>query len=192
VFKQVTGGDPIYAERKYGHPFQFTTFATPWFSANEAPISSDQTEAWFRRWVILPLERTFSGTDADPFLLQKLTSREELEGLLVVAVSGLRRLLTRGAFELPPSVKAAGEKYRDRLDTVRSYVAEACLIDPDLWVRKADLYSAYKEWCREGERHPLSRVTFNERIQRGWPDVYTVERRGYQCWNGLGQRSWTP
>ena len=54
-FKIITGGDEVFVERKFGHPFKFTPFALPVFSANEAPISSDQSEAWFDRWLIIPI-----------------------------------------------------------------------------------------------------------------------------------------
>jgi phage/plasmid-associated DNA primase len=56
LFKQLTGGDLIQAERKFAHPFSFTCFALPLFSANEAPLSSDQTDAWFDRWLVVPFE----------------------------------------------------------------------------------------------------------------------------------------
>src|SRR5207244_5349 len=58
-FKMMTGGDPMHAEHKYMHPFTFTSYALPIFSANEAPISSDQSDAWFDRWLVIPLERRF-------------------------------------------------------------------------------------------------------------------------------------
>ena len=92
VFKMITGGDPIMAERKNCHPFSFVSFALPLFSANEPPISSDQTQAWFDRWLILPMERRIEGTSlCDPFLEAKLTTSDELAGALVLAVDGLRR-----------------------------------------------------------------------------------------------------
>jgi len=60
LFKTLTGGqDAIAAERKFHHPFTFTPFATLLFSANEAPMSSDQTDAYFDRWIILPFDVRF-------------------------------------------------------------------------------------------------------------------------------------
>src|SRR5262249_58324017 len=93
-FKQITGGDPIMAERKFRDAFSFVAYALPLFSANEPPRTADQTDAWFDRWIILPMERRFEGPDADPTLSDGLAA--ELEGLLVLAVAGLQRPMPRG------------------------------------------------------------------------------------------------
>jgi P4 family phage/plasmid primase-like protien len=133
LFKTVTGGtDAVMAERKYEHPFSFVPFATLLFSANEAPASSDQSDAFFDRWVILPFDRRFEGVDVDPHLLAKLTTREELEGLLVQAIAGFMDLSERGRFEVPPSVQAAGEEYRMRIDSVVTFLDEAMRNRPEL------------------------------------------------------------
>ena len=112
LFKMVTGGDPIFAERKHGQPFSFVSNATPFFSANEPPLSSDQTQAYFDRWVIVPMDRRIPDEKVDPHLLLRIGSEPELQGLLVRAVDGLRRALARGRLDLPPSVRAAASSLR--------------------------------------------------------------------------------
>jgi putative DNA primase/helicase len=189
LFKMVTGGDPILAQRKYGHPFAFTPFALPIFAANEAPISSDQTEAWFDRWVIVPMERRIPDNDIDPHLSAKLTTPEELAGLLVRAVDGLRRLMIRGRFDLPASIAQAGDCYRDRLDTVRAFVSECCIRHPDSWVPRPALYQHYRRWCQDGGRLALSTATFNDHLHRNYgAEVQERTRTGNRGWLGLGLR----
>jgi len=101
LFKQLTGGDPIMAERKFAHPFTYTSYALPMFSANEVPLTSDQSEAWFQRWLVIPMERIIRGTPLDdPHIEERILRTDELEGLLVRAVHGLRSLLDRGCFEI--------------------------------------------------------------------------------------------
>src|SRR5437867_9784848 len=51
AFKTLTGEDSVTAERKYGQPFKFVNYATLIFSANEWPVSHDQTDAYFSRWI---------------------------------------------------------------------------------------------------------------------------------------------
>jgi P4 family phage/plasmid primase-like protien len=184
TFKMITGGDPVLAERKYGHPFKFAPFALPLFSANEAPISSDQSEAWFDRWIIVPFERRFTEEEADPHLLDKLTTPSELEGLLVQAVHALRRLMTRGHFAIPDSVQQAGHRYRDRLDTVRAFVAEECTLDPDAWTPRSQLYGTYRNWAQEGGRLPVSAATFNDHLRR-LDGIEEAGRKGIRGWSGI-------
>lgn len=187
IFKMATGGDPLVAERKYGAAFSFVPFATFLFAANEAPISSDQSEAWFDRWLILPFDRRFTPEQADPHLEQKLTTPDELAGALVHAITALRALIARGRFDQPPSVEAAGDAYRSRLDTVRAFLDELCVIHPDAWVPRPGLYQAYRRWCADSGRLALAATNFNDRIRsdlRGTIDERT--RNGTRGWIGVG------
>lgn len=93
-------------------------------------MSSDQTPAYFERWIVIPFGRTFTEEEADPKLLSKLTTPQELSGLLVQAVSALNHLMERGRFQTPASVTEAGQAYRDKLDTVRGFVADESTIAP--------------------------------------------------------------
>src|SRR5262249_12777288 len=109
------------------------------------------------------------------------------EGLLVRAVAGLRRLMTRGRFVLPPSVLAAGTRYRNTLDTVRAFVTEQCHFDPDTRVDRADLYQDYRKWCLEGGRPPLANFTFNQHVVQAFGTrVFLRKHIGRPCWFGLG------
>jgi putative DNA primase/helicase len=192
TFKKVTGGDPIEAERKYGHAFSFRPFATMVFSANEAPISSDQSEAWFDRWLVIPMERRISDDEAVPLpqMVARITSPDQLEGLLVAAVNGLRRLTDRGRFAIPASVTTAGGRYRDRLDTVRAFITEECIVDPDTRTPRPQLYRAYRTWIQDGGRLPVSAATFNEHLTRSLgPKIDQTASHGTRYWIGIGLRT---
>jgi len=183
IFKMITGGDPIMAERKNCHPFSFVSFALPLFSANEPPISSDQTQAWFDRWLIVPMERRFEGAACDPHLEEKLTTPAELAGTLVLAVAGLRRLMERGRFAEPASVVSAGEQYRDRLDSDRGFVADACVLSLDAWTPRTALYKAYRAWCQDSGKFPVSAENFYARLRQDYPGQ--VEERGRRSVRGV-------
>ncbi len=189
VFKMLTGGDPVFAERKHREPFTFVSGALPIFSANEPPLSSDQTDAWFDRWIVVPMEQRIPEERVDPQLAAKLTTREELEGLLVSTVEALRRLMARGRFELPARVRAAHERYRERLDTVRAFVAEECELSPVAWTPRATLYKAYRAWVQEGGRLPVSAVTFHDHLRRNHAGQLAERtREGSRGWAGIALR----
>lgn len=185
LFKMATGNDAILAERKYGAAFSFVPFATFVFAANEAPISSDQTDAWFDRWLVVPFDTRIPDEAVDPQLLTRLTAPGELAGLLAKAVPALRRLLARGRFALPASVEAAGERYRDKLDTVRGFVAESCAVHADAWVPRPALYRQYRVWATDSGRLPVSVEKFNEHLRQAYVVSETV-RRGVRGWAGIG------
>ncbi|MCA1683858.1 MAG: phage/plasmid primase, P4 family, partial [Actinobacteria bacterium] len=189
MFKMATGNDTVMAEHKYGQPFNFVPFAVPLFSANEAPISADQTDAWFDRWLIVPFERRFTGPKDDPKLTEKLTTPEELSGLLAHSVGALGRLMDRGRFEVPESVRAAGDVYRSKLDTVRAFVEEECEFDRDGTSNRTYLYKDYSDWCKDGGRWPVSNSNFFDHLRRNWPGLIEEGKsHGARVIRGLRKR----
>ena len=57
----------LMAERKFEESFEFVPFARLIFSANHPPKSQDASSAFFRRWVVVPFERTFHAGDPARF-----------------------------------------------------------------------------------------------------------------------------
>ena len=53
IFKHLTGGDPISTDVKYGRPFTFVSYAKLIFATNRIPKTPDDTDAFFRRWIII-------------------------------------------------------------------------------------------------------------------------------------------
>lgn len=168
TWKRATGGDPITADHKYGQPFQFVSYATLVFSANEVPVSHDQSDAYFTRWVIVPMHTVFveggpladGERHADPTLTDRLTTQTELEGLLVRAVAGARRIRGRDGFAIPASVRDAVSTYRQSSDTVLGWVVERVTASPGHRMTRDMVYTAYRTWCDGIGRHPVSTRSF--------------------------------
>ena len=72
VFKAITGGDPLMAEYKFKDSFEFVPYARMVFSANHPPKSQDASPAFFRRWLVVPFERTFADSAPDTIPSDKL------------------------------------------------------------------------------------------------------------------------
>lgn len=187
VFKMVTGGDVLTAQRKYGQPFAFAPFAKLVFSANEFPLSADQTAAYFIRWLPIPMTHQFRGTtEEDTRLDAKLQAGTEVEGLLVRAVSALRTLIDRGRFQIPQSVEDASQQYRQQLDTVLAFISECCQLSSVRWTRRSAIYHAYKQWCGDNGRRPLGSRSVYSRIRESFPAINETTRDGYDGFDGIG------
>ncbi len=189
LFKKITGDDVLVCERKYGHPFKFKAFCVPIFSANEEPGTTDQTDAWWDRWLRIPMGGKIRGTEAEvPRIGAALAADEaEMEGLLVKAVDHLRAVMERGRFSLPESVATANEDARRTLDTVVAFVEELCTFDPEAWTKRDLLYATYKSWVTDGGQFPLGRNNFNRRLfHEYWSKRQLIELRQ----NHEGERGW--
>jgi phage/plasmid-associated DNA primase len=68
------------------------------FSANKIPDSDDTCHAYYKRWLILQFERSFREGAKDSNPIHKLTTDNELLGLLNLALVGLKQLEKDGSF----------------------------------------------------------------------------------------------
>jgi len=85
ALKKVTGRQPIRIQRKNEKAYDTLIYAKLFFSANQIPSAYDESDAFFRRKVILGFPNKFEGNKDDPDLLKKLTTEEELSGIFNVA-----------------------------------------------------------------------------------------------------------
>lgn len=76
IFKQLVSGEPVEARLPYGRPFIITHYAKLIFNCNELPKDVEQTEAYFRRFQIIPFEVTIPEAEQDKQLAQKIIVNE--------------------------------------------------------------------------------------------------------------------
>lgn len=165
MFKSITGGDAITAERKFRDAFTFTPYARLLYSANEVPPTPDSSDAFFRRWLILPFERSFR-ENPDRHIDAKLSTSSELSGLLNLALAALPDLRARGRFATTETTERAGARFRVDSDSVAGFLDEHTTYPaPEAHVAKSALFSRYRGWCEENGRMALSAVRFNRRVQ---------------------------
>ena len=189
VFKALTGGDLVYAQRKFQDPYEFSNFAKLVFSANRVPLSEDETTAFYRRMTILSFPNTFAGKTANPDLLAGLTTDAELSGILNWAVKGLRRLLRQGDITDAPTVEEARRDYVRRSDPVAAFVEDAVLVDPEGEETKDDLYEAYVHHVRGRGLIAVLNSVFAKDLKRVVSSVRegrpTRNRVRTQVWHGV-------
>lgn len=190
IFKMITGGDRIRGERKHCASFAFRPYARLIFSANEAPPTADNSDAFFDRWLILPFDRRHRGTaHEDRDLSAKLTTPGELSGLLNKALDGLDRLHAQGGFTRHASSDEASERFRIESDSAAGFCEERCELDPDARIAKPALFEAYRKWCEENNRRPLAAVRFSRRLR----ELHTLDEvasKGIDYWLGIALRGW--
>ncbi|WP_176314737.1 phage/plasmid primase, P4 family [Burkholderia vietnamiensis] len=88
--KSVVAGDSITANRKGRSPIQFRPTVRIIAAMNELPTLKDISHGFFRRLIVLTLNRTFTKKEQNHNLSAEL--RGERAGVLAWAVQGLLRL----------------------------------------------------------------------------------------------------
>ncbi|MDU4418272.1 MAG: phage/plasmid primase, P4 family [Clostridium perfringens] len=184
IFKVVTGEDYLMAEKKNKNPFKFKPFVRLVFSCNELPRNYvDRTEGFYRRLIIVPLNRQIEKSKIDKALKYKF--QREKEGILNWALEGLKRLYENN-FEFSENELTDGVKkeYKRENNNVISFVEECCEIDSLFSCSRIEIYEAYREFCVEAGLKALSQIKFNKELEGNFN--ITRSRSGkLRSWNGV-------
>lgn len=158
TLKKMISGESITVERKGERPFKFRPYAKHIYSANSIPRSFDKSEGFYRRWIFIPFNATFSPDDPDydPMIFDKITTDQALSYLLNLALKGARRLMKQGKFTQPASVANALEAYRTDNSTTLSWIEDKGLTEEYFLANSTDkIYSDFTDWCKtSGVKQP--------------------------------------
>lgn len=173
-FKRLTGGDRIKAENKYEKQFQFRNYSTLIFAANKLPeVKEDVGRAFWRR--LIPIEFPYVFTDKpddghknkDPDMREKLTTDEELSGILNFALAGLHRLQNQDyTFTKNLSYEEVENFWLNYSDPKSRFFAEKIEKSPNSYAKKENVYKAYKEYCQDLGESAEPKVQFGKFINR--------------------------
>jgi putative DNA primase/helicase len=183
-FKTIVAGDAIDAEKKFKDVYSFRPYARLIFSANELPHSPDNTNAFFRRWKIVPFDNKVTADTDDKNLISKLSTDEELSGLLNLAIASLKKLFDDGEFIQSESLAQAKEEYRRASDSAYAFLVENCEAGSDYSIGKSDLYEEYRGYCKDAGLQPLSRTRFNRRLKESFTVRDWLNDRRWH-WKGI-------
>jgi len=171
MIKMLTGQDRITTEKKYAHPFAFTSQAQLVFSGNAMPPSSDGSYGWHRRWLIVPMLRQIEGPP-DRGLEEALTQEQELEGIALLAVRAIQRALVHGDFIEPVVCVRAQEEYRRACDSVVAFIESELTFgastptgEPAV-ITRSELYDRYMKYCLDEDVVPKSRPALYDGLRK--------------------------
>ncbi|HTR34919.1 MAG TPA: phage/plasmid primase, P4 family [Bryobacteraceae bacterium] len=194
IFKAITGGDALLAERKFEESFEFVPFARLVFSANHPPTSQDASSAFFRRWIVVPFERVFRAGDAGTLprdqLDAMLSDPAELSGVLNKAIEALASIRFDGLSESESSRRAMDE-FRQTTDPLAVWLDRHTVLEPDARIPAVQLWQDYNADCVAKGRPTLSKTALGRAIAQLRPTVEkrqrTVNGKLSWCYVGIGR-----
>jgi phage/plasmid-associated DNA primase len=165
ILKKLTGNDLHTGEYKYKRPFKFTNYAKLFFSCNKIPETEDDTDAFFRRLIIISLKTQFFGEKEDFDLIQKLTTDEELTLLLHELLPRVPHILRYGLRQTTnESIEANYDKYTKGSNLVKAFFEKAVAPSIGSKVRKVDLQEHFDKFCRAFGLTPKSDQSFSRKL----------------------------
>lgn len=165
AFKIATGGGVITGEYKFGDQFQFENYSKLTFSCNRIPSVKDSNDdAFFSRWIVIQFNKTVPVPDK--FLMDKISTPEELSGLLNFALEGLKRLLLNQEF----SYKKDPEEIKTEMQRSGSGVANFvydCLLESQLeWISKDRMHTAYLNYASDNNLPAETLANFGKKLTK--------------------------
>jgi P4 family phage/plasmid primase-like protien len=159
-FKTIVTGEPIDIERKHRAAVPGVELALPvLLTTNALPRARDKSDAIFNRAIVLEMTHVVSEDEAHSARLKAGTPRGstlgqhlwvlEGSGILNWALEGLARLLDKGSYDIPESVRNAIQRFKDDNNPVGEWARSALVKAPYGRVTRGDLMCAYHGWQRE-------------------------------------------
>jgi phage/plasmid-associated DNA primase len=207
-FKTATGKrDKIRAQRKYGQPFSFVPYAKHFYSANRIPVTEDESDAFFNRWMIVFFGQLFIERDAkdgymvdgrlpenihvkDERIVEKLTTPEMLSGILNILLDRARLVAAVGNIPNAPSIEQTRNAWLSNSDFTKRFLDQTVTFDGENRVPREELYQRYARWSLHIKITPDSQTEFNKKVRRIGAidlDAKPSGRRGMtiKSWKGI-------
>lgn len=173
-FKLIVSGEQFNARSIYGTPFQVSPVAKIWWCLNELPPIRDQSNALWRRLIVIPFNNTFHKDEQDHTLTNKLI--QELPGIFNWSLEGLKRLRRNGQFTRAASASELLEQFKRESNPLLVWMDTCTELTSYPETSSATLFKAYQEWAEENG-YPLKNQTSFGRELKNNPRITHTEKR---------------
>ena len=137
----------------------------------------DRSGAVLDRLIFIPFNAVFSKEDPDfdPYIIDKLRTKEVAEYLIRIGIAGLKRVLERREFTIPEQSKIELQEFNERNNPIILFFKE--LDENDVVGKVAnDVYLRYSEWCIDNGFQAVSNLEFGKAVRKTF-DVDTQPRK---------------
>jgi len=165
IFKQLVSGEPVEARLPYGQPFILKQYAKLIFNCNELPKDVEHTNAYFRRFLIIPFDVTIPPHEQDKNLHTKIIEKE-LSGVFNWVLQGLNRLLEQKKFSDCEAAQQAVEQYKIESNSVQMFLNENEYKGSFTNYKLIkDLYPEYRAFCIDDGMPPFKKTNFIKQLR---------------------------
>jgi len=180
AFKSSTGRDVLAANRKGKSYIHFRNYAKMIFCANTLPETCDSSDGFYDRWEFVDFPYKFVSEEElqnatpeekkyfklrNPSIINELTTKTELNGLLVLAVAGLHRLLENKIFTGNQTSKQIKEKWQARNASFQAF-SDKHLTSADeegfFYIEIGELNKAYEKFCLKHKAQKQSKSDIDQ------------------------------
>lgn len=164
-FKQLISGEPIDARLPYKEPFTVYKLPKLIFNANALPKKTENTDAFYRRLIIVPFEYQVP-KEKRISNLSRLIVEKELPGIFNWVLSGLKRLFANKDFSTSKKAEFILNNYKLESNTVANFLDEVGYIAGEgNKIPLIELFNDYRNWCIDSNYRSVNKMNFKNRLK---------------------------
>ena len=154
--KSLSGQDPINAQFKNKNAFKFYNYAKIIIATNTIPATTDKTDGFYRRWLIIDFPNKFKEGN-DPL---DLISEEEYCNFLRQLFPMVINLRKRGMFTNDGDIEHRKARYEAKSNPFAKFIKENYKkSDVNSYVEVYDMFNSFEIYLQE---RGLRKITYNE------------------------------
>ena len=166
--KAILAGDTVIGRMPYQKPQKLTPRASHIFSSNHLPSVKDFSEGFFRRFLILTFNRSFSESGSGKSIdsIVKVMEKEKPK-IIMWCMMGAMHLVHRGGYEAPASGNVAEMDWRVEADAVLDFIVSCCERREERgeFAYMSAVYDDFKDWCQKtGRKGMMTPRRFGRRL----------------------------
>ena len=177
AMKYLTGEDRINVQRKGVDAFEVKPYAKFMFSMNGYPYINARDEAFFRRPLMIPMNKKPNAEDVD--LVKKLKS--EADYLLALSVKALEAWYENPDKEslITDETKKMRAEWLRKGNSVAAWIADKKPFEGVELLKNTEAFDSYSRYCGDEGREPLKKEGFYDSLRNRGYDVDVI-RNGYR------------
>lgn len=165
TFKILASKEPMSARELYKNPTIVSDYATLLFSTNEMPTTTDYSNGYFRRLLIIPFLVEIPEGERDVDLAKKIIANE-LAGVLNWILEGMTRLIANERFTESKEMKETMSNFRTESDSILMFIDEmGYKKDQDRKILLKDFYQDYHLYCCNNGFFKVSKRKLSDRLK---------------------------
>lgn len=182
-FKALVSGGKMMGRPIFGKPVEFRARASHVFSSNYLPTTNEVDAAFFRRWILFDFKNPVKG--GDPDFTSKII-KQELGQIFQWGIDGMKSLIKDNGFAESSSNELLMQRWTRTSNIVLEFIHDPEYIllgDEAHRVKRSELFTVFKEWCRYHDRKAIMKGEFNHRVEKA---ITSTVVDGIHFWQKVG------
>jgi putative DNA primase/helicase len=159
--KKLSGQDTISFEMKGKQAFDGLNYAKIIIASNNLPVSTDVSDGFYRRWMVIDFDQQFDGCDGD--IIESIPECE-WSSLARKCVELLPGILERNAIFGQGNLEERRQKYILASNPLSLFLEKFYEESPDGYIRYSEMYASYNRFRTSLKKRTVSPKEFSTRL----------------------------